>query len=157
MNAAEEPRPLETPIAGPGPEITKQALEGIESRTHVVPPARATPRRMAATPLDERRFNRRTSHRHASEVGGILTNDDSIEAEDKWAQSQEAVRTLDSQAEEIKRQLNQIENSRFVRLARVFGLSSPELDLLRLSAAVASIRLSDVSARICKITRDELI
>jgi len=151
LNAPEEPRPVETAIAGPGPEITKQAIE--ESNL-VLTWFRLLARRRAAWLqhlwTNEGSIDGRATVTH-SEVAGILTNDDSIEAENKWAQSQEAVRLWIAEAEEIKRQLNQIENSRFVRLARVFGLSSPELDLLRLSAAVA---FDPALGRVCAYLQD---
>jgi hypothetical protein len=72
-----------------------------------------------------------------SELAGILADQDSLEAELEWSRNQEPVNRWRTEADEFKRVLDTLENSRFARLAGVFGLAPEEIDLLRLSAAVA--------------------
>lgn len=72
-----------------------------------------------------------------AELAGILADEDSPEAEFEWSRDQEPVRAWAAEAEQIKHELEELENSRFQRLARVFGLGPEEIDLLLLSAAVA--------------------
>ncbi|HSE34296.1 MAG TPA: ATP-binding protein [Pyrinomonadaceae bacterium] len=72
-----------------------------------------------------------------AELAGILADQDSLDSEMEWARSQEPIRHWLAEADELKRELDELENSRFARLARVLGLSSQEVDLLKLAAAVA--------------------
>ncbi len=86
-----------------------------------------------------------------AELAAILANQDSLEAETEWAQSQEPVRHWLSEADAIKRELDELENSRFARIARVLGLSPAELDLLKLAAAVA---MDSSLSRVCAYLQD---
>ena len=75
---------------------------------------------LAATPLDERSsIDGRATVTH-SEVAAILTNDDSNRrGGESLGASAGSGEALDSRGGGDQRQLNQIENSRFVRLASV--------------------------------------
>lgn len=86
--------------------------------------------------MNEGSVDGRATVTHA-ELSSILADQDSLEAEIEWARNQEHVNRWIAEADEIKRELDSLENSRFARLSRVFGLSPEELDLLRLAAAVA--------------------
>ena len=86
-----------------------------------------------------------------SELAGILADQDSLAAEAEWARNQEPVNRWSLEADELKSALDEVPNSRFARLARVFGLSAEELDLLRLSAAIA---FDPALARVCAYLQD---
>ncbi len=86
-----------------------------------------------------------------AELAGILADHDSLEAEAEWSQSQEVERQWQAEAGEIKRLLDEADNSGFARLARLFRLSPEEKDLLRLSAAVA---FDPSLGRVCAYLQD---
>jgi hypothetical protein len=86
-----------------------------------------------------------------AELAGILVDQDSPQAEAAWFRSQEPVRPWREETEQIRQAMGQFENSRFARLARVFGLSGEELDLLRLCAAVA---FDPALGRVCAYLQD---
>jgi AAA+ superfamily predicted ATPase len=100
--------------------------------------------------LSDSALDGRATVTHA-EFAGILADDDAPEAELAWATSQEQVRTWIAEANQIKRALDANENSRFLRLARVFGLGEEELDLLRLAAAIA---FDPELGRVCAYLQD---
>jgi len=100
--------------------------------------------------INDRSIDGRATVTHA-ELAGILADQDSLEAETEWAQSQEPIRHWLAEANELKRQLDEVENSRFARLARVLALSPEELDLLKLAAAVA---LDSSLSRVCAYLQD---
>ena len=100
--------------------------------------------------MNEGSLDGRTTVTHA-ELAGILADQDSLEAEREWMQSQEPVNRWKAQAGELAQQLNESEDSQFTRLARVFGLQPVELDLLRLAAAVA---FDPALARVCAYLQD---
>ena len=72
-----------------------------------------------------------------AELAGILADHDSPEAETEWSQNQELVHAWKIEAAEVKHALATLPTSRMARLARVFGLSPEEIDLLQLCTAVA--------------------
>jgi hypothetical protein len=72
-----------------------------------------------------------------AELAGILADQDSPAAEAEWFRNQDSIRAWQIEAEEVKKALTTLPTSRFARLARVFGLSPEEIDLLQLCAAVA--------------------
>jgi len=86
-----------------------------------------------------------------AELAAVLADQDSLEAETDWAKSQEPIRHWLAEAEEIKRQLDELENSRFARIARVLGLTPKEVDLLKLAAAVA---MDSSLSRVCAYLQD---
>lgn len=86
--------------------------------------------------MHEGSIDGRATVTHA-ELAGILADQDSLEAEAEWSRQQETVRSWKREAAEIKRALDTLENSRFAKLGRIFGLVDEEIDLLRLSAAIA--------------------
>jgi ATPase family protein associated with various cellular activities (AAA)/winged helix domain-containing protein len=86
-----------------------------------------------------------------AELAGILANQDAPEAEAEWSRNQQPVRVWEREAEQIERGLNSLPNSRFAKLARVFGLSPEELSLLRLCAAVA---FDPALTRVCAYLQD---
>jgi hypothetical protein len=92
----------------------------------------------------------RATVNHA-ELAGILADEDSPEAEAAWSGNQEPVRRWRAEAEEIKRVLNTLDDSRFARVARVFGLNPEELELLQLCAAVA---FNPTLGRVCAYLQD---
>ena len=100
--------------------------------------------------MNEGSIDGRTAVTHA-ELAGILADQDSVEAESEWVRNQEPVNRWASEASELRRQLNEFPNSQFNRLATVFGMDTTELDLLRLSAAVA---FDPALARVCAYLQD---
>jgi hypothetical protein len=86
-----------------------------------------------------------------TEFAAIIVDADSSEAEANWTRDQESVARWQDEAEKIHRDLNAQEDSRFRRLALVFGLSDQEVDLLRLSAAVG---FEPELARVCAYLQD---
>lgn len=100
--------------------------------------------------MNEGSIDGRATVTHA-ELAGVLADHDSLEAEDHWARNQEPVRQWRFEAAEIKQQLDNSANSRFARLARLFGLSPEEVDLLRLAAAVA---FDPSLTRVCAYLQD---
>lgn len=100
--------------------------------------------------VNEGSIDGRTTVSHA-ELAGILADRDSIEGEREWVRTQEPVNRWKSEAEELRSQLNQLDDSQFVRLGRVFGLNATELDLLRLCAAVS---FDPALARVCAYLQD---
>ena len=100
--------------------------------------------------MNEGSADGRTTVTHA-EFAAIVVDADSPEAEARWAQDQEVVASWQDEAENIHRELNAQEDSRFRRLALVFGLSDEEVDLLRLCAAVG---FEPELARICAYLQD---
>jgi len=100
--------------------------------------------------VDDSSVNGRATVTHA-ELAGILADQDSPEAEADWSRNHELARRWKVEAAEIKRTLDTMEDSRFARLARVFGLAPEEIDLLRLAAAVA---FSPSLARVCAYLQD---
>jgi ATPase family protein associated with various cellular activities (AAA)/winged helix domain-containing protein len=100
--------------------------------------------------MNDRSIDGRATVTHA-ELAAILADRDSLQAETEWAANQEPVRRWLAEANEVKQQLDALENSRFARLARVLGLSPEELDLVKLAAAVAF----DTSlSRVCAYLQD---
>ena len=92
----------------------------------------------------------RTTVTHA-ELAGILADEDSPAAELEWSSSQETVRSWLADAEQIKHALDNLETSRFQKLARVFGLGLEEIELLQLCAAVA---FDPQLSRVCAYLHD---
>ena len=92
----------------------------------------------------------RTTVTHG-EFAGIVVDADSPEEEARWAQDQEVLARWQDEAENIRRGLNAQDDSRFRRLALVFGLSDEEVDLLRLCAAVG---FEPELARVCAYLQD---
>jgi adenylate kinase family enzyme len=86
-----------------------------------------------------------------SELAGILADHDSPEAETAWANTEESVHRWKIELAEMERGWSSLPQSRFDRLARIFGLAREELDLLRLCAAVA---LDPALARACAYIQD---
>lgn len=86
-----------------------------------------------------------------AELAGILADQDSPEAEAEWSRNHESVHRWRAEAAEIKRTLDTMEDSRFARLARVFGLTPEEMDLLGLAAAVA---FDPLLGRVCAYLQD---
>lgn len=100
--------------------------------------------------MNEGPIDGRTAVTHA-ELAGILADQDSVEAESEWVRNQEPVNRWASEASELRREMNEFPDSQFNRLATVFGLNATELDLLRLSAAVA---FDPALARVCAYLQD---
>jgi DNA replication protein DnaC len=100
--------------------------------------------------MNEGSIDGRATVTHA-ELAGILADQDSVEAEAEWVGNQEPVKSWRAEADEIKRRLDNVENSRFQRLARSFGLGPEELDLLQLAAAVA---FDPSLSRVCAYLQD---
>ena len=92
----------------------------------------------------------RTTITHA-EFAAIVADAHSPEAEAGWAQDQEVVARWQAETENIQRDLNAQQDSRFRRLALVFGLTAEEVDLLRLSAALG---FEPELARVCAYLQD---
>jgi hypothetical protein len=86
-----------------------------------------------------------------AELAGILADQDSLVAEAAWSRNQESVRRWRHEAEETRSSLNTLAESRVARLARVFGLSPEELELLQLCAAVA---FDPALGRVCAYLQD---
>lgn len=86
-----------------------------------------------------------------AELAGILSDHDSPQAEAEWSARQEPVRRWEAEANEIKELLSTFGNSRFTRLAGVFGLTPDELDLLRLAAAIG---FDPALGRVCAYLHD---
>jgi hypothetical protein len=86
-----------------------------------------------------------------SELAGILADQDSPEAEREWSLNQEPIRRWKNEAGEVRRAIDSFENSRLARLAKMFGLSREEIDLLQLCAAVA---FDPSLARVCAYLQD---
>ena len=85
------------------------------------------------------------------ELAGILADQDSLEAERAWSLTQEPILRWRAEANEIGREIESLENSRLARLAKVFGLSREELDLLQLCAAVG---FNPALGRVCAYLQD---
>ncbi len=100
--------------------------------------------------MSEASMDGRAAVTHA-ELAGILADQDSLEAEAQWVATQEPVNRWKAEADELRRALNELEDSRFTHLAHVFGLHEEELDLLRLAAAVA---FDPALARVCAYLQD---
>jgi len=100
--------------------------------------------------LSEGSLDGRATVTHA-ELAGILADEDSPDAEAEWSRNQATVRAWQSEAEHIKKGLDVLDNSRFQRLGRVFGLAAEEIDLLRLCAAVA---FDPQLSRVCAYLQD---
>jgi len=100
--------------------------------------------------LSEGSLDGRATVTHA-ELAGILADEDSPDAEAEWSRNQATVRAWQSEAEHIKKGLDVLDNSRFQRLGRVFGLAVEEIDLLRLCAAVA---FDPQLSRVCAYLQD---
>ncbi len=86
-----------------------------------------------------------------AELAGILADHDSPEAEAAWARSQETVGVWRAELREVEARIAALEDSRFGRLARIFGLAAEESDLLRLCAAVA---FDPALGRVCAYLQD---
>jgi hypothetical protein len=86
-----------------------------------------------------------------AELVGTLADQDSLQAEADWSQSQEPVRAWKEEAQQIRQAMNALANSRFTRLSRVFGLGGEEIELLRLCAAVA---FDPGLSRVCAYLQD---
>jgi adenylate kinase family enzyme len=100
--------------------------------------------------MNEGATDGRATVTHA-EFAAIVVDADSPEAEAVWTGDQESVARWQDEAEKIHRDLNAQEDSRFRRLALVFGLSDQEVDLLRLCAAVG---FESELARVCAYLQD---
>lgn len=86
-----------------------------------------------------------------AELAGILADQDSLEAEREWSNKQEPINQWRAEADELKRAMDGVEGSRISRMARVFGLTPEEVDLLRLSAAVS---FDPSLGRVCAYLQD---
>lgn len=86
-----------------------------------------------------------------AELAGILADLDSPQAEAAWSRNQEAIRTWRAELEDIEQALAGLADSRFARLARIFGLNREELVLLHLCAAVA---FDPALSRVCAYLQD---
>jgi adenylate kinase family enzyme len=86
-----------------------------------------------------------------AEFAAILAGADAADAENNWAKDQEMVSQWKQEAEELRSELTTLGNSRFARLAMVFGLTPEEVDLLRLAAAVG---FEPELSRICAYLQD---
>ncbi len=86
-----------------------------------------------------------------AELAGLLADHDAPEAEEAWTEKQEEVLGWRAEAEEIRAALDAAPESHFAQLAVTFGLSAPELDLLRLCAAVA---FDPSLGRVCAYLQD---
>lgn len=100
--------------------------------------------------INEGATDGRATVTHA-EFAAIVADADSPEAEANWTRAQESVASWQDEAEKIHRDLNAQDDSRFRRLALVFGLSDQEVDLLRLCAAVG---FEPELARVCAYLQD---
>lgn len=100
--------------------------------------------------MNEGSIDGRATVTHA-ELAEILANQDSLEAEWEWATKQEPVRAWMAEAEEIQRRLDEFPNSNFQHLARLFGLSPEEVELLKLSASIA---FDPQLGRVCAYLQD---
>jgi hypothetical protein len=100
--------------------------------------------------IKDRSIEGRATVTHA-ELASILEDQDSPEAETEWSRNQEPVRAWKMELEQIKHALHTLPNSRFARLARVFGLETGEVALLQLCAAVA---FDPALGRVCAYLQD---
>jgi hypothetical protein len=86
------------------------------------------------------------------ELVRTLENQDSPGAEAEWGSEQSQIVEWRKEQAKLERQLKSWPDSRFARLAQLFGLSDYELDLLRLSFAVA---LDSSLGRVCAYLHDD--
>lgn len=86
-----------------------------------------------------------------AELAGILADHDSPNAEAAWFKEQELIGSWQTAANQINEALLALPESRFSRLARVFGLTVEELDLIKLCAAIA---FDPALARVCAYLQD---
>jgi hypothetical protein len=86
------------------------------------------------------------------ELVRTLEDDDSPEAEAEWGSQQPQVVEWREEQAQLEAQLKSFPDSKFARIAQLFGLSDYELDLLRLSFAVA---LDPSLGRVCAYLHDD--
>lgn len=86
-----------------------------------------------------------------AELNTALSDRDSPEAELAWREVNAQARALQKELDQVEGVLASMPQSRLQRLARIFGLSDAELDLLQASAAIA---LDPALQRVCAYLHD---
>jgi hypothetical protein len=100
--------------------------------------------------MNEGSTDGRATVTHA-ELAGILSDQDSPEAEVAWTKNHQSVRSWMIEAQQIKDELDSLADSRSARLAKVFVLGAEETDLLQLCAGV---EFDPQLARVCAYLQD---
>jgi hypothetical protein len=86
-----------------------------------------------------------------AELASVLADEDSPAAEAAWRKHHDRVREWESELRQVEHALKTLPDSRFARLAQMFGLTREELDLLQLCAAVA---FDPALGRVCAYLQD---